>query len=276
MEDKILFLGDSFTWGEGLELFIENEKWIKQRELHSEWLQLEVIQDVESIKFREKNRYPRLVGDELNIIPITEFKNGGSFGTNLKFVKDVKIPDLTCIFVQLSQLGRNPLHLTYGCRCSYCTKTHWESIETIYNDILEKKESNGLRYMLDVFGHNEVDNEFLRKFLLFIKWHDRYITELFIEECKKWEQTTPVYFIDSWSIDDSDYWRGYSYINDRLINLTKKDETSTKRWSTFIESFENPYIVDLWPNTVNRHPTLEIQQYLAKSVISHLRENFGY
>ena len=71
MPDKILFLGDSFTWGEGLELFIENGKWIKQRELHSEWPQLEVIQDIDSLQFRDNNRYPSLVGSELGIQSIS-------------------------------------------------------------------------------------------------------------------------------------------------------------------------------------------------------------
>jgi len=276
MPDKILFLGDSFTWGEGLELFIENGKWIKQRELHSEWPQLEVIQDIDSLQFRDNNRYPSLVGSELGILPVMELNNGGCFSSNVRFAKSINISNVKCIFVQLSQIHRNTLHLSYDCWCTFCAKTEWTSLGDIYRNILENNENDDVRYILDSFGHSKIDNEFLRKFLLFIDWHNRYLTEMFIEECKQWEQTTPVYFIDSWSMDDSNYWRTYSYINNRLINLIKKDNTTTKSWDDFIKSFKYPYIINLYPNTANSHPTPELHGYLAKSVISHLKENLGY
>src|SRR6056300_1297236 len=108
MKDKIIFAGDSFTWGEGLELFIDSKKWINQRELHSEWPELELLQDEESVLFREKNRYPTLVADELNIKPIVYPDNGGDFSQHLKLIDCIEdTSDVKHIFVQLSQINRN-------------------------------------------------------------------------------------------------------------------------------------------------------------------------
>ena len=76
--ESFLIFGDSFTWGEGLELYLNTPKWISQRNKKSEWQELSIIQDTLSIGFREFNRYPNIVSRHYNTTLFTDPNNGGS------------------------------------------------------------------------------------------------------------------------------------------------------------------------------------------------------
>jgi len=201
-------------------------------------------------------------------------KNGGCFSTNELLMKRVEYAtDIKHIIVQLSQVDRNAPHLTWDCLCTLCEETYWVPNQTLYVDILENKKTPQLKYFMDLYGHTKTDSDFLRKFTKYSEWVNRYVTELFIEKCKEWENTiAPVHFIDSWSIDDSRYWMKYPYIKDRMIELVRKDGVKTKKWERFVESFDYPYIVSMYPNTVNMHPSLELHQYIADSIITHIKQ----
>lgn len=274
MKDEIVFAGDSFTWGEGLELFIDNEKWTKQREFHSEWPELEPLQDKESIEFREQHRYPSIVGDELNINPLVFPGNGGDFSQHLKLIDPIEdVSNIKHIFVQLSQVNRNFPHLTQECRCNLCLKTGWSPIGQIIYPISENRITPEVKFIMEVFNCETIDHDFLGKFLQYVRWINRYVTELFIEKCKEWEdKIAPIHFIDSWSDSDSMYWANYPYIRDRMIDLVTKDGIKTKKWKRFVQSFSCPYINDVYPKTGNAHPTPELHQYLARSVITHIKQ----
>ena len=56
--DVIIFGGDSFTWGEGLELYLNTPKWINERTTLNRWSDLYPKQDYEAKTFRESNRFP--------------------------------------------------------------------------------------------------------------------------------------------------------------------------------------------------------------------------
>lgn len=276
--NHIIFLGCSFTWGEGLELFIEEEKWIKQRELYTEYQHLYPLEDEKSKQYREKNRYVGIVERELGIKPIVDDKNGGCFSTKYEVMKNMgDTSNVKHIFVQLSQISRNAPHLYWNCRCSYCLSTNFKPMAELYVPILENRITRDIQYVMDLYGAKKLDNDFLGKFLVFQGWVGDYVTNLFIEHCKIWEKTiAPVHFIDSWSDEDSKYWEKFSYIQDRRIDLIGKNGSVSKKFKVFSDSLDQPYLSDIFPKTQNGHPSLEMHQHLAKSVISHLRENFGY
>jgi hypothetical protein len=56
MKDLYVFGGDSFTWGDGLELYLNTPFWIEQRKKKSTWDVLGSLQNEESIEFRNNNR----------------------------------------------------------------------------------------------------------------------------------------------------------------------------------------------------------------------------
>ena len=76
---KILFIGDSFTWGEGLELYIDKEPFISMRNSHAtdgELRELADYKDSEVEEWRASNRFARYVKGFENYVQET---NGGSF-----------------------------------------------------------------------------------------------------------------------------------------------------------------------------------------------------
>ena len=78
MKEFIIFGGDSFTWGEGLELYINSERWISERKIKNHWNDLQPKQTKESILFRESNSL-RLVEEKLGYKSIVKKTNGGGF-----------------------------------------------------------------------------------------------------------------------------------------------------------------------------------------------------
>jgi lysophospholipase L1-like esterase len=87
MKKTILFLGDSFTWGEGLELYCDTPKWKNERFIENTWHQLLQKQDTDAIKFRKTNRYPTLISNELNSNIIVDKDNGGSLRSFIRLAE---------------------------------------------------------------------------------------------------------------------------------------------------------------------------------------------
>ena len=77
--NSIIFGGDSFTWGEGLELYLDTPFWINERHNLNGWNELEPKQTLESAKFRESNRFAGIISNKLNCNQITLDYNGGGF-----------------------------------------------------------------------------------------------------------------------------------------------------------------------------------------------------
>lgn len=114
----ILFLGDSFTWGQGLHYYylVENEGWT--------WDDCEQyltnVKHFESLGFkpdeyRKQNNFPYLVGKELNLPIITPRAENG--GDNYEIYKVSKNTDLFVtntnidyVIVQFSAGGRSLVH----------------------------------------------------------------------------------------------------------------------------------------------------------------------
>lgn len=111
----ILFLGDSFTWGQGLHYYylIENEGW--------DWNDcrnfLEKNNRFESLgfkadEFRRTNSFPYLVSNELNEPMITpRFENGGDNQTIYRLLENLNIyvtsTNISKVIVQFSNPTRS-------------------------------------------------------------------------------------------------------------------------------------------------------------------------
>lgn len=267
----IVFAGDSFTWGEGLELFIENDKWISQREKHSEWDKLSIIQDDDSVEFRNSHRFSRLAANELGMIDRVDKNNGGSLSTNWKFTGDMKkLPNVKAFIIQLSQANRDAIHLTWKCKCDICTKFDWLCLGDMLSAIEREKKTPLLDYIVNVMGCKSADSEFYRKFFLWLGWQKRFISNLFIEHCKVLEERAPVYFIDSWDVDEKNWINQTPYVLDRMIPLIDENGNPHLSWGEWEKTFEVKRIVDVFPKTNNYHPTPNLHKHIAKSVVNFL------
>lgn len=276
MKDSIVFLGDSYTWGEGLELFIEKEKWINQRKYVTTDVEINRISDDESIEFRKTHRFPRIVGNYFDCEEVVDKHNGGSFSTYFNTLNQYELEfgsnNIKAIIVQLSHFYRTPIHLTYECMCSFCRKRPDEPIQSLIEDITQKDlMSSNVGMILQSFKKDKIDNEFLEWFWVWVDWIERFCYDLLEFKLKNYEDMNiPVFFIDTWDTHDI-YVQTRKYITDRLIPLIGGDGKLYTRWVDFQKSFDSNFdINNYFPNTNNHHPSLLTHQHIAKSIIKKL------
>lgn len=290
-EDKqvIIFGGDSFTWGEGLELYIPTPKWESEREFSNGWMDLVNKQDSETIQFREQNRFAGIVSEHFNTIPKIHWTNGGQFETPIYLVREtlkkISPNNPKAIIFQFTTLNRMLLHLDMDCECEFCKITGMQKPMILYTDFLHKKLNNipltkveefGLEYLRD--NHNipfenidlniifrTIDNLFKPIYLENLK--------LFVEKyVKKWSTASPLYFLDSWDEYTSNVLAEFDVIKNNTIPLKGFDENYYTNWNQWENTFQYKRIVNQFPNTQNGHPTLIQHQYIAESIIEKMNQ----
>jgi len=276
--NRIVFLGDSYTWGEGLELFIETDKWKSQRQKVSNWSDIEPITDDNSNHYREKNRFPTIVSDYFGLKSVVDVNNSGSFSTNIsvlnKTIANVGVDGIQAIVVQLSYFYRTPIHLTYECVCSWCKRRPDYPIVSLMEDVSVGDPTDiNSHTILKSFKKDKIDGEFLDWFWKWTKWIRRYCYDLLEFKLKQYEDRgIPILFIDTWD-EEEEYVYQRKYITDRFVPLIGKDEQLYDRWVDFKNTFGNTFDINgYFPNTNNHHPSLLAHQYIAKSVIQKLEK----
>ena len=292
-KDVIIFGGDSFTWGEGLELYLDTPYWINERNIENGWLQLQRKQTIESIEFREKHRFPGIVSDYFNVNPIVHRFNGGQFETPINVIEE-KLPkinptNLKAIIIQFTSLNRMLLHLDLKCKCKFCISTGYQKPSIIYTDFLEKTIKNipltpiekfGLDYLRDNYGiqYEHITSESIRNIDVFKDIDDLFLNmyntnlKLFIEKyINNWKQIAPVYFIDSWDFYSSNLLSEFIDIKSKIIPLKGYDGKYYTKWYNWENTFPYKRIVNEFPNSQNGHPTLIQHQYIAESIIEFLK-----
>jgi len=286
---SILFVGDSFTWGEGLELYTDTPKWINERQKdNSKWADiLKHKQDTEGTEFRNKNRFPALTSKELGSDFFVDDENGGTIARNLFIIeKNIVQNDVTDIVLQFSSLNREPYHLTHECRCEYCIKTACMSLYDgffSYKMKIDEKKlhliTNEEKYIVD-FIKNKLDEDniesvnFLNKLDLYSQKHfNEQLTLLSKSFFVRLENIygIKIHFIDSWCKKTSELLHKNVEVKNKFIPLIGKDNKKYFKWADWLNTFENKAIKEEFPKTGNGHPTLEMHQYLAKSIISHFQ-----
>lgn len=275
MNDYIFFGGDSFTWGEGLELYNETSYWIKQRNERNTWLELETKQTDDSIQFREQNRFAGLVSNYFNTKQLVLNYNGGGFDASPIFfdLHSDKIPK--AIIYQFTTFDRFNLHFTRLCECDFC-KSGGVRPYMMYLECLRKKMNNieldeyELYHLNWLSKHKNIDlnlninentiNQFIPLFLKSMN--------IFIDDyIKKWNQNTDVYLIDSWDEHTSKLIETIPEIKSKLISLKGFDNNWYYKWKEWEKTFPYKRIENQFPNTKNGHPTLIQHQYIAESII---------
>ena len=294
---NIAFLGDSFTWGEGLELYCNTPKWIAQRELKSNWQELMSIQDEDSIQFRETHRFSNIVSNHFNANLYTNQSNGGS----LQYVLMHILPIISyrnvksdVIIVQFSTLNRDTIHFskeTFGvCDCELCNG-FWErgqghiaisnisplilrSKKDVWYDepILHKlKDYIQTEYGIDMSVKGEALIDAYEKFE-----HSVYTQNInhFVEKYSKplELENTFTFFIDSWEKESSKVLFENEYFVQNVIPLIGYDGNYYTKYLDWEKTFPHKRIIDEFPKTNNNHPTLLQNEYIAKSVIEFLEK----
>ena len=289
----IIFAGDSYTWGEGLELFQDTDKWVNLRNKEMHHFDLQESSDMPSVKFREENRFPGIVANHYDTTAMVEKNNGGNAASSLRHLKSkIKFyskESISCIIFQHTSLLRNPLHFKYDCQCSFCLETSWESLEKFMhmlheiiqegkklNDVLKEDKFN-IHFFNEIVKITNIKKEdnyktILDKFEVFVLKYKREGISTLIEELKEIEKVIPIYFLDNWVKEDSDILNEFDYIIDRTIPLMDDDGNYHIKWNDWEKNIEGYEICDNFPKTQNNHPSLKSHKIIASSIIKFLDE----
>lgn len=299
---EIAFLGDSFTWGEGLELYLDSPFWIQQRTQRSMWMDIVHLQTEESKKFREENRFANIVSQYFNSSCIIDSTNGGYIGNVTyylsEFLKNSQTPDF--IIIQFSSFNRNPIHYHLGslfrkCKCEKCNSypdtlhCFYHFLDTIRKKFVENQKLDDqhefyFNWLADEFNfHNPESKNNKDSFVLTFDFinsiidsysykHLNYLINEYIIPLES--KGSKVFYIDSWDTNSSKILYEIPEISKNMIHLQKsKNSGITTNYEEFENSFQYPRIVNEFPKTDNGHPTLIQHQYIANSIINQI-ENF--
>jgi hypothetical protein len=293
---KIAFLGDSFTWGEGLELYIDNPKWVSQRKKQSTWMDLIPLQDDDSKKFREANRFATLVSSYFKSETIIDTSNGGNFLSLMRFMDKLMNwqlrPDV--VIIQFSSFTRNNIHfhqeINGYCHCKLCKteklNTHitFNTLsEVILNSLnsnytLSKRESNILKMIESEFNTQYYYNDFNSMFSYlkkieyeYSRIHLDFLLTTYLAELEN--RGISVFFIDSWESESSISVFSNKKIVDNLIPLLGYDGNYYKKYTQWEKTFPFSRISNEFSNSKNGHPTLLQHEYLSKTIIEFLEKN---
>ncbi len=296
--NNIIYSGDSFIWGEGLELYIDTPYWKSQREVYNEWVGMDETEGLlykqtpETIKFREENRFAGIVEKKLGLKSIVRKDNGGDWHSSRVIIEKNLSLDTKCIIHFFTSIDRNFLHSVIDCDCDFC-KIDKPKPFNVYVDYVHKMINNE---PIDEWTQSRID--YLEKyegipkfdFQKMKEWEKKgdiitYLDFIFhaprqrnleyhIEKLKLYQKTTKVYLIDSWCSSTSfDYLRNNSYIESLLIPLKGYDGNYYKYYEDWENTFPYKRIDREFPITKNGHPTLIQHQYLADSIIEHIQND---
>jgi len=292
----IAFFGDSFTWGEGLELYSTDQKWITQRNTKSTWLEIQPIQDEESILFRESNRFPKLVTTHFKSNLLIDHQNGGSFRSLIvklnPILNDLDKPEI--LIYQFSSFNRNDLCFeedssNFNCKCNICEVSakydaSWPiTFDVIYKIISDMYYGNlseyqqhlktqfSIKYNIDFdLPIDKLIDSVKTIEIAKSKIHLEYLFDTYFKKLES--DGVNVFFIDTWDNLARETLIENEYFVERVIPLVGYDDNSYVNYSEWESTFEHRRIIDEFPKTENAHPTLLQHQYIGKSIIDFLEK----
>jgi hypothetical protein len=287
----IIYGGDSFTWGEALELYIDTPFWINERNNHNEWGQLKSKQTPESHLFRNAHRFPGIIESITGYKQVVDPVNGGDYQATTDIINYNLNENTTAIVYQFTSIDRNFLHSTIKCECDFC-KDGKPKPFNVYLDYINKilnneKISDWMQSKIDYLERYENIKKFSILELeksdldfgmyidsLFTDIRKRNIDYLIENNIKKWQTNHKVYLIDSWSHETS---LRYIHSNPYLVNLLLPLKGYDGKWYTKYQDWERTFpharIMYQYPNTFNLHPTPIQHQYLAESILTALEKD---
>jgi hypothetical protein len=259
MENLLITLGDSFTYGEGLDFYVWQQKYNNSYEVYkfphnNNYPVKRIFQwtNQEFNKFRTLNRYANLLNEKLGTQLLIQSNNGG---TNMNRLNDLDI---------LIELFKNEPNLIP----KYCIFqfTHTcRDVEPILNKTIQDT-SNSHNSALDMFGdefckkiENEIDNfdyifnEILIKEVEILKSKFEFLEKTYNCKC--------FYFFGLGDIKSINNNNELFKKDHQFIELNYKSEN----YATWLELIEknNLRLRDL-PGVNDDHPNLESHKWLSE------------
>lgn len=290
-KNTIICSGCSFTWGQGLWMYLETDKFIPG---FWDYISDKYPIPTEGELLRKKLRWPHLVASHFNFEEIVKPYNGGTDKESIEFIdylldknlsgkytrhfgnKKTSTNECSWIIFQTTQLYRSPFCFEYdGVEYKLASTPNLRNLS-----MLEKKLNTN-----DFYPYEEVDS-----FEPFYNWlyennyhvedfeslHKKRMSTLLEETFKKYEKLGVKIGIVSWTDEYLDIFMNNEYFKNRFITL----EHDGKRYRT-IEKLQEDYKhffikndpTKLHEDTYDEHPSKECHEVIAQNVIRYI-ENY--
>ena len=267
---KILFLGDSFTWGEGLELYMDKEPFISMRNQKATDIELEQIsnyKDDEVENWRKRFRFTGYVdGFETYVQP----NNGGNFhrvveDANL-LTKKYNFSKKDIIVIQIPPADRSYFQMNSESAGSYLPLYKELSNQSIQNLLVKKDVSESLS---KIMGYDSVMDMLKNSEDVFDKLAYRNTKLFYYSFVFDLIQRFNVYFIGPWGKQNYKAFSKCDEFKDKLIPIIyngSKYDSLQSLGDAMVENNQIFEISEQFKQTSNNHPTLEAHKIIGESI----------
>jgi len=301
----IIFTGDSFTFGEGLELYDSKfhnfikQNFTEQNYNYNNSYNWSIYDNVSwagsASNIRNKYKFPTLVSDELNTLFLSKWENGGDNIESLEFVEKIlKVysnEDFSCIVMNLTdlyrdefQIGKTHIKEKLGIKIpDGNTKRlepfminwfRWDNENNSKKFIDNKNEySSYFDNNLDIGDAQKLQDEYLTYEKFEKDMHRRTYYEM-VDKIKK--INIPIYFIGHWSRLDQEVLLKLNddIIQKNILNNIIPLYVDGKRYESIsdLPNTSDLFINRQFPWTKNNHPTKYLHECIADSVTNFLKQ----
>ncbi len=260
MNKGIIFLGDSYTWGQGLNFYGGFEETYLPPKNDGAFY-LDKLSDRE-IQFIKENRFSTIVSKELNKKSIQRDLNGGSHHDMIEFLNSIDIHGYDTLIVQFTDIFRDLIYYDYKGEVHYCALS-------IHQDFVPKEYETFIHYLSDNFDSSlEKFKEYYIKKIL-NKFKDIF---LYLEAKHNFKC-----FMLTWQHDVVDYIKQDQFLNKRFVTLEYKGiqydsifEMATIKNPELIITYD-PVLKELGIEAYDGHITLNAHKIIADSIIKKIK-----
>lgn len=280
---KLLFVGDSFTWGEGLELYMDKEPFITMRNQKSqdpELRELSDYRDIEVEQWRKKHRFAAYVD---GFDKYTQAYNGGTLhslgrdANHLTQKHHFKKDDV--VIIQIPPAERSYFHSNFN-RDAVGGGVEWfypsfegvfnKPIQTQFSDFYTKKDTKAIESLYKIMGYQSVDEMVIDSDKMMDKLSYRNTKLFYYSYVWDLMQRFDVYFIGPYGFSNDRAFSKCEEYKEKLIPLVynhKEYDTLHKlEHDMWVDAGESFKIEDDYSKTMNCHPTPNVHRIIGKSI----------
>lgn len=258
-KNAFLFIGDSFTWGQGLYFYSNLSGQIKPED--GKYFD-ENVNEIHR-KYKDSKRFARIVANHFDSFEVVKNTNGGSDLESIEFIenflKKYDLNDIGCLIFQSTYFARSPFDFTF----------------------------EGVDYSVDVHGYPEYKQG--KDIEIFISWckENQLTFEDYVELHKRqiFKKIRDIFvFFDKnkinakficWTNDYYSLIKEDAFMGGRFIKIDYKD----KEYNSFFDLmfFNKELCIKTDPffdnNPKDGHLSLKAHEIVAKSIIKELEKN---
>lgn len=270
----IMFLGCSFTWGQGL-YYYSNLSTIVEPPNAGEYIH-DLVKESHK-KFMESIRYPRLVANHFNTWELVHPFNGGNNKGSIKWFRgwftntDFEEPGMPKKLYDFDEIGYAFIQLTQFQRNSFTFEYMDQKHEVCLTDLLDKNSNYRELYQLflDYLNYNNIDLE---------NWIEKYIQDN-INEVKDFLMLCESHGIKTGLLtypnDYIPFIAKDSWLSERFIELEYKNSTF-KSIDDLMEKHGECQIIRDYESFVEPpkdfHPSKVAHRVIADAIIEYINK----